>query len=75
MPVIHNYTPETKNISRAYNEGAVMYLQSVVHKMLFSTWHTFCTITAYYITTYAKINTVNLYEYKFTVLMRAYVGI
>jgi len=35
----------------------------------------FCTITAYYIQIYAKISTVNLYQYKFTVLMRAYVGI
>jgi len=31
------YLSETKNISTAYNVGAVMYLQFVVHKMLFST--------------------------------------
>ena len=37
MQVIYNYIPETKNISTAYNVGDVVYLQSVVHKLLFST--------------------------------------
>jgi len=37
MQVIYSYIPETKNISTAYKVGAVVYLQSVVHKMLFST--------------------------------------
>jgi len=73
MQVIYNYIPETKNISTAYKVGAVVYLQSVVHKMLFSTWHMFVIKTTYYIPIYA--NTVNLYQYKFTVLMCAYVGI
>ena len=37
MQVIHNYIPE-KNSYAAYNAGAALYLQSVVHKILFSTW-------------------------------------
>jgi hypothetical protein len=37
IKVIYKYVPETKNISTAHNFAAVMYLQSVVHKILFST--------------------------------------
>jgi len=37
MQGIYNYIPETKNISTANNVVAVMYLQFVVHKTLFST--------------------------------------
>jgi len=32
---IYNYTPETKHVSRAHSVAAVLYLQFVLHVMLF----------------------------------------
>jgi CBS domain containing-hemolysin-like protein len=37
IKVIYKYVPETKNISTAHNFAALMYLKSVVLKILFST--------------------------------------
>ena len=36
MPGIYSYTPETNRVSRVYSVAAVLYLQSVLHVMLFS---------------------------------------
>ena len=49
MQSIYNYRyiPETNNISRVYSFAAVLYLQSVLHVLLFHTWNMFCTM--YYI--------------------------
>jgi len=35
MQGIYNYIPETKHVSRVYSASAVMYLQFVLHVMLF----------------------------------------
>jgi len=32
---IYNYAPETYHVSRVYSVAAVLYLQSVLHVMLF----------------------------------------
>jgi hypothetical protein len=32
---IYNYVPETNHVSRVYSVAAVLYLQSVLHAMLF----------------------------------------
>jgi len=34
---IYNYVPETNHVSSVYNVSAVLYLQSVLHVMLFRT--------------------------------------
>ena len=34
---IYNYTPKTKHVSRMYSFAAVLYLQFVLHVMLFRT--------------------------------------
>ena len=43
---IYNYIPETNHISRVYIVAAVLYLQFVLHVMLFRPWTTFCTFTS-----------------------------
>ena len=35
MQGIYNYIPETKNVSTVYSVAAVLYLQYVLHVMLF----------------------------------------
>ena len=35
MHAIYNYVPETNRVSRVYSVAAVLYLQSVLHVMLF----------------------------------------
>ena len=35
MQGIYNYVPETNHISRVYSDAAVLYLQFVLHVMLF----------------------------------------
>jgi hypothetical protein len=35
MQGIYNYVPETNHVSRVYSVTAVLYLQSVLHVMLF----------------------------------------
>ena len=42
---IYNYIPDTNRVSRVYNIAAVLYLQSVLHVILFRPWNTFCTST------------------------------
>jgi hypothetical protein len=45
MQGICNYIPETNHVSRIHNVAAVLYLQSVLHVMLFRLWNVFCTST------------------------------
>jgi hypothetical protein len=45
MQSIYNYIPETNHVSRVYAVAAVLYLQFVLHAMLFRTWNMFCTFT------------------------------
>jgi hypothetical protein len=42
---IYNYVPETNHVSRLYSVAAVLYLQSVLHVMLFRPCYMFCTFT------------------------------
>ena len=37
MQGIYNYMPETNHVPRVYSVAAVLYLQSVLHVMLFTT--------------------------------------
>ena len=39
---IHNYIHKTNRVSRLYSVAAVLYLQSVLHVMLFRMLHMFC---------------------------------
>ena len=43
MQGIYNYIPETKPVSRVYSVAPVLYLQFVLHVMLFHIWNVFCT--------------------------------
>jgi hypothetical protein len=45
MLCIYNYTPETTRVSRVYTVAAVLYLQFVLHVMLFRMLNMFCTFT------------------------------
>ena len=45
MQGIYNYIYETKHVSRAYIVAAVLYLQFVLHVMLFRPCNMFCTFT------------------------------
>jgi antibiotic biosynthesis monooxygenase (ABM) superfamily enzyme len=45
MQVIYNYIPETNHVSRVYSVTAVLYLQSVLHVMLFRMLNMFSTFT------------------------------
>jgi len=45
MQGIYNYIPETNHVSRVYSVLTVLYLQSVLHVMLFRPWNIFCTFT------------------------------
>ena len=45
MQGIYNYTPETKHVSMVYSVAAVLYLQFVLHVMLFCPCNIFCTFT------------------------------
>ena len=42
---IYNCIPETNHVSREYSVAAVLYLQFVLHVMLFRPWNMFCTFT------------------------------
>ena len=42
---IHNYVPETNHISRVHSVAAVLYLQFVLHVMLFRPRYMFCIFT------------------------------
>ena len=41
MQDIYKYTPETNHVSKEYSVAAVLYLQFVLHVMLFHTWNAF----------------------------------
>ena len=45
MQGIYSYIPETNHVSGVYIVAAVLYLQFVLHGMLFCTLHMFCTFT------------------------------
>ena len=45
MHAIYNYVPETNRVSSVYSVAAVLYLQSVLHVMLFRPCNVFCTVT------------------------------
>ena len=46
MQGIHSYIPETNHVSVIYIVAAVLYLQLVLHGMLFGTLNRFCTLTS-----------------------------
>ena len=43
---IYNHIPETNHVSRVYILADTLFLQSVLHIMLFRTWNMFCTLTS-----------------------------
>ena len=43
---IYNYIPETNRVSTVFSVTAVLYLQSVLHVMLFRVLNMFCTFTS-----------------------------
>ena len=45
MQGIYNYIPERNHVSRVYSVAAVLYLEFVLHIMLFHPWNMFCTLT------------------------------
>jgi len=45
MQGIYNYIPETNPVPRVYSVAAVLYLQFVLHAMLFRPWNMFCAFT------------------------------
>ena len=45
MQGIYSHIPETNHASRVYSFVAVLYLQSVLHVMLFRMLNMFCTFT------------------------------
>ena len=45
MQGIYNYIPETSHFSKIYSVAGLLYLQFVLHVMLFRPWNTFCTFT------------------------------
>jgi len=47
MQVIYNYTPETNYVSRVYSVAAVLYLQFVLHVMLFHQQQSFSIGSSY----------------------------
>jgi hypothetical protein len=52
MHGIYNYIPETNLVSKVHNVTAVLYLQSVLHIMLFRLWNVFCSTTSVLTTVY-----------------------
>jgi len=44
MQGIYNCTPETNRVSRVYSAAVVLYLQFVLHVMLFCPWNMFIII-------------------------------
>ena len=45
MEGIYKYTPKTNHVSRVYSVAAVLYLQFMLHVILFRLWNMFCTFT------------------------------
>ena len=46
MQAIYNYIPETNHVSTVCSAAAVLYLQSVLHVMLFRPCNVLCTFTS-----------------------------
>ena len=46
MQAIYNCIPEANHVYTVYTVAAVLYLQSVLHVMLFRPWNMFCTFTS-----------------------------
>ena len=46
MQSIHNYIPQTNHVNTVYSFAAVLYLQIVLHGMLFRVLNMFCTVTS-----------------------------
>ena len=51
MQGIYNYIPETNHVSRVYSVAAVLYLQFVLHVMLFCPWN----VLYFYISTFCSM--------------------
>jgi len=45
MQGIYSYIPETNHVSVVYSFASVLYLQFVLHVILFCPWNVFCTFT------------------------------
>ena len=45
MQGVYNYVHETNQVARVYTVAAVLYLQFVLHVMLFRVLNMFCTFT------------------------------
>jgi len=45
MQGIRNYIPQINHVYRACSVAAVLYLQSVLHVLLFHPWNVLCTFT------------------------------
>ena len=45
MQGMYYYIPEINHVSWVYSVAAVLYLQFVLHVMLFRPWNMFCTFT------------------------------
>jgi len=45
MQCIYNDIPDTNHVSKVYSDAAALYLQSVLHVMLFRPLNMFCTFT------------------------------
>ena len=46
MQGIYNYISETNHAFKVYSVAVVLYLQFVLHVMLFRPWNMFCTFTS-----------------------------
>jgi hypothetical protein len=46
MHGMYNYVPDTNHISRLYSVAAVLYIQFMLHAMLFCPWNMFCMFTS-----------------------------
>jgi len=46
MHGIYNYVPDTNHLSRLYSVAAVLYMQLMLHVMLFRPCNIFCTFTS-----------------------------
>ena len=53
MQGIYNYIPETNHFSRVYSIAAVLYLQFVLHVMLFHPWNVLLLLLLLYIVKYS----------------------
>ena len=52
MQGIYNCIPETNHVARVYSVAVALYLESVLHVMLFGMFNKFCTFTHSLLFTY-----------------------